>query len=540
MASEGSTGNRIIKASGLIVLAHALFKVSGLIQLRIMGHFFSGRIIEAVYITAFDACIFALFLIGEEVIGPAFLPVFMGEKDKSGEGAGWKLANIVLSVQFLILLAVSALVMIFPDAVIRLLTAWDVDNQAEKFHLASNSLVWCAPALLCLSLGSTTYMILNGYKRFFLAAFGDAAWKLLLAAIVAIGVILYGADHRILILGIVLGSFAKLATHLAGLLKELKFVRFSLLIKNPAFRSLLVLMLPLVIGIVFAKIRDNYNNVWVLSRLKTDGLMQANLYGRKLYGAIGWLVPYALSIAMFPFLCEMVDKNDRKQFSTILSQSCRMLLSVFLPLSLVCAVLAKPLAFVMFKGGQFSAETAALTAVSMACYTLVLPALAVECLLMQAFFAHRKMVSITIVGIVFSTVSMVISGVGIVVYGLHGAAALAVVAGGFVLSRTLKTGTLTILLKPHIEPSAFAALPIFLLKASLSAVITAALSFIAAIGYERFVSAGESFPVLVGKLAAGGAAAAIGFVLSVWLLRLEEPRVMLKWLLERKNMRRSK
>jgi hypothetical protein len=33
------------------------------------------------------------------------------------------------------------------------------------------------PAVIGLSLGSTTYVLLNGYKRFFLAAFGDAVWK---------------------------------------------------------------------------------------------------------------------------------------------------------------------------------------------------------------------------------------------------------------------------------------------------------------------------------------------------------------------------
>ena len=41
-------------------------------------------------------------------------------------------------------------------------------------------------------------------------------------------------------------------------------------------------------------------------------------------------------------------------------------------------------------------------------------------------------------------------------------------------------------------------------------------------------------------LAAGGAAATAGFVTSVGLLKIEEPRMMLSWLLERIKMRRRK
>ena len=59
----------------------------------------------------------------------------------------------------------------FPDRVIGLLTAWDATGAASKVSLARTALVWLAPALIGLSLGSTTYMLLNGYKRFFLAAF---------------------------------------------------------------------------------------------------------------------------------------------------------------------------------------------------------------------------------------------------------------------------------------------------------------------------------------------------------------------------------
>ena len=92
-------GRRILRASIVVVVAHALFKLAGLIQLMVLGRCIDAATFEAVYATAFEGWLFSIFLIGEEVIGPAFLPVFMGEMDTRDENAAWSFSNTVLSVQ---------------------------------------------------------------------------------------------------------------------------------------------------------------------------------------------------------------------------------------------------------------------------------------------------------------------------------------------------------------------------------------------------------------------------------------------------------
>lgn len=529
---QRSIGERILRASAVVFVAHALFKLAGLIQLKVMGYYIGAGTYDIVYVTVFEGCLFSIFLIGEEVIGPAFLPMFMGELDTKDESAAWRFSNTVLSIQFLVLLVVCLLIMVFPGRVIQLITAWSPAEQPTKYELARSSLVRVAPALICLSLGSTTYMILNGYKRFFLAAFGDASWKFTVVITVGLGVGVFGFNYQALIFGLVLGSIAKLATHLLGMLREAKFIRPRFDIRSPAFRRMIVLMLPLACGIVCAKARDVFNNVWVLSNLKTDGLMQANSIGRKLYGTLGWLVPYALSIAMFPFLCELVDKDDRKQFGAILSNSARMLLSIFIPFSLACLVLAKPITFIIFEGGKFSGEAAVWTSVSMACYTLVLPAAAVEYLLMQAFFANRKMISVTVIGIVFSALSMAISYVTVVLSGAQGAVALAAIALGFALSRTLKSTTLVIVLKRRIDFFPLRETALFLVRTLAVGAMSILICWGCVAGFEHFISAGSAKFMLLLKLISGGSGAAAGFLLGVWIFRLEEPVIMLKWGLE--------
>lgn len=535
-SSSGTIGHRIIRAGAAVALAHLIFKVVGYVQLRVVGQCLSSRVVDVVYVTVLDSCVFAMFLLGEEVIGPSFLPVFMKEMDTKDEGSAWRFASLVLSVQFILLLLVSLLAMLFPGHVIRVLTAWDASVSPEKYNLAVDSLVWMAPALICLSLGSTTYMILNGYKRFFLAALGDASWKLTVVVSVLVGIGRFGWDYRALVLGLVLGSVAKLGTHILGMLREVRFLRPSLSLRDPALRAMLLLMLPLICGIVFAKVRDIFNNVWILSRLETDGLLQANLFGRKLFSFIGWLIPYALSIAMFPFLCELVDRDDRKQLGEVMSQSARMLLSVFIPLAIVSVVLARPLTFLAFHGGQFGDQVAEWTSVATACYTLVLPAFALEYLLMQAFFAHRRMVAVTVVGVAFSMLSMGVSYVGVVLLGATGATAVAVIALGFTASRTLKTIALVLVLRKNVHVFPLRETSLFLVKVVVVALASAGLCRLCIDGVDMFGLGSGKMALLV-RLIGGGAGAAVAFVAGTAILRVEEPVTMLRWAMEKVRRR---
>ncbi|MDX9981927.1 MAG: lipid II flippase MurJ, partial [Lentisphaeria bacterium] len=343
-AKHKSLAERIVGASIVVGIAHLCLKFVGLIQAKAAAHFLSTNEYEPILVVAFTGVISTLFLIGEEVIGPSFLPVFMREMDSKGEKEAWSFVNVLLTLQAILLLVAVGGIMLFPDFFIRLFTEWRAGDNPERYALLRRSLVILAPALFCLSIGSTTYMLLNGYKRFFLAAFGDASTKICVVVALFLGMGLFGIGTKAVFFGLLLGSVAKLLTHLLGMLRELRFFRPSLDWRNPAVKAMALLMLPLLAGILIAKVRDNFNSIYSLSRYTDDpGLMMANDLGRKLFASIQWLVPYALQIALFPFLCELVDKDDRAKLGEVLSTSCRHLAAVFVPGSIMIAVLAVPI-----------------------------------------------------------------------------------------------------------------------------------------------------------------------------------------------------
>ena len=327
---------------------------------------------------------------------------------------------------------------------------------------------------------------------------------------------------------------------LVGLLTpKLGLLRPRLSLSDPALRRMFWLMLPLLAGIVFAKVREMINNVYVLSGIHSDGWIQANNMGRTLQGSINWLVPYAFAIAVFPFFCELVDRNDEQRLGQVITRSGRMLLALFIPLVAVVAVLSRPMAAFIFKGGYFDDVAAQRTAVSLACYMLVLPATAVETLVMQAFFAHRRMVAITVAGMVFSALSIGISLAGLRWCGQNGLLLLGVVAGGFTLSRMLKSGVLVWMLRRN-TPSAF---PVRETLAFLARMLLIALLMAAAAGLAAQVAAaavqlhGRLQDLL--RLAAGFAAALVVGAAACPVLRVTEPFEMLQWVLARVRGKRT-
>jgi len=528
MTEKRSIGERIIKASVAIFVAHLCFKLLGFAQFFVVGTVIETSQWETIYGFAFEGVIFSLFLIGEELIGPAFLPIFMAEKEEKSATAAWRIANTLLTFQCLILGLVVMALMLFPEQLTSLVTYWDAKSKPEYFSLAVSGVKIMAPALFFFSIGSTTYMLLNGYKKFFLAAFGDAVWKAFILGGVVLGIGVFGLSWKALAFGVVLGSVGKILTHLIGLFREMKYIRIDFSLNNPAFKTMLILMLPLFIGIVFAKVRDFYNHITVLSSMDAGGLIKANAYGRKLFQAIGMVLPYTLSIAMFPFFCDLVARKDQKGLGEILTRSGRMLMVVFIPMGIVFTVYSHTLIKVLVMG-KFSAMDAQLAGISMACYTLVLPAYSLEMLLMQAYFANRRTYAVTIIGILFSSFSILVSYLGVIKFGATGAMALMVVALGYVFSRFFKTLTLIGLLRKTVPMFPLLETFSFIIRLMLIGCASALAVWGVFYAFDVFLGDNPGKIMLMVKLLAGVAAAGVLYFLGIWLLKVRELWEMIEW-----------
>lgn len=525
-SATAQLGSRIIRASAVLLFANLVFKLAGLAQIMVCGRLIDADTLDVVYVFAFENVIFGLFLIGEETIGPAFLPIFSREMKKDGTGA-WKFANSLITLQTILLVSAVAAVMIWPDALIRIFTYWGKVEGGKNYELAKKSVFYMAPAIIGFSLGSLTYMLLNAHKRFFFAAFGDAAWKLALICTVLVGAVFMGADFGALAAGVLIGSAAKFATHLFGLRDKLSLMRPSFCFTSPVMREMALLALPLLIGILFATARNFFNNVTVLSSLDTSGLITANSFGQKLFKFFVFLVPYTLSVAMFPFLCDLAAESDNRRLGDMLTRISRMIIAVFVPLSIFLCAHSRPVTELLLRGGKFGEHMVGLTAAAMACYILVLPAAAVETLLLQAYFAKRKMISGTAMGIIFSGFSMAVSYVGVILLGATGAAAIITVAAGYTASRYMKSAAMVWWLRKSVPVLPVRETALFLGKLLVAGLACSAAGSLAMQGAALLVCKGHTATALQLFLSAAVSGAALLGICR--MLDISEPMEMIRW-----------
>ena len=555
---EKSVADRIVKASGIVIVAHVLVKLSGLIWAVALGSIYGQSTTTDAFLYVFEGILLNVFFFWHNLVRPPFLPVFSNALKKDGETRAWRFASTAFNALAIVLMIMAAVGVLWPEVFI--------PGTEAKSVLATELLRVASPALLGLALATVTYMTLNAYKRFFLAAFGDASTRLTMVVVLLMASAVTGGEPGTgaLIVGLLIGSFARLGTHLIGLRDKVRNYRPGFQF-DENFKRFLLLLLPLLVGVIVGRGRDYVNNYFVL--FAEGGLVTANSFGRKLYAAVGWLIPYAMSIAMFPFFCDMVNRDDREKMAGFLTGACRMMIALFLPVSFVAATLSFPLCRFLFEGGKFSLEAARQTGLANACYLLVLPAYAVEFLVMQAFFADRRMIAPTVTGIVFSFLAMGGAILFVKILGFGGDAALAAVALSYTVSRWFKTTTLIIVLRwklPVLPPGRTLW---FLARAALLTVIVTVAAAGTVLGYERLFNAypeaarpdawlglvrlspptaAEMAPVsgvmavkkaAFFELAAGGLAATAVFFAGAFVLRLEELFTAIKWALEKVRRR---
>jgi len=542
--AKHSVGERIIRGGIVVGVASLLVRFSGLAYSWVFMHHFGERILDDggafsdAHFYAFDI-VMKIFNVVQQSVAPAFLPVFMAENDRDRKEA-WRFAATVLAATVVVTGVLATASVVFPGSW-TLVSEWISGEPAPAAMqgLVRAQVPYMAPACVGIGASVVTYMLLNARKRFFWAQSAEGVMRLVMIGAVGYAALTRGSPvgaARVIGLGAALGCAARVAVHLVAMGRE-RFAFGVPRISSPALRRFAWLVAPLLVGILFAQVRDFINHNAILAHMQ--GLVTSNNLGRRIYSSMGNLVPWALGVAMFPYFCELVDRNDLKKLGDILTRSGRVLALVFFAFAGAVAVMSEPFMYAIFgTSGGMGAESLRLAAIANTCYILVLPAYALEKLVMQGFFSNRKMLAPTVFGIAFSAISINISLVGIRLFNLTGAAALATVALGYTVSRYLKTACLVIELRKQVPLFPARQSAVFFAKALCVSASAAGSAYLVRLVYEARwpleagLEKGMSALVLrVGpEIAIAGIVSIAATLGCIRLLRMEELGWILEWI----------
>ena len=196
-----------------------------------------------------------------------------------------------------------------------------------------------------------------------------------------------------LALGVLVGAFLQLAAVAPGLRGTR--VRLGFHPRHPAVRQILRLYAPVAAGLVISEIGVivDRNLAWQTGEASVATMRYATTLVQLPLG----LVATATSLAALPLLSRLVD--DLPNFRSTLASAMRLALLAIVPALAFLVVFAVPTFRLIYQRGAFDAAATATTANAFLFYAPQLPFVAVDQLLVYAFYARKNTVTPMLVGL---------------------------------------------------------------------------------------------------------------------------------------------
>ena len=386
-----SSGRGIARAATIVSLGNIASRIFGLIRDNRNAYFFGAT----GSMSAFEAASLVPKNIYELLVGgmvsAALVPVFSEYAADREPEELWHLVSIVLSLVVVVLGGFLLLAEVAAPLVTRVLVG---GFNAQLQALTTTLIRIISPAVIFFGLSGILTAVLYAQQVFTYPAVGAAVFNL--GGILGTQLLARHIGIASLTLGIVLGAFLQMAVQLPGLRKAR--IRFSLDLKHPALRRIVVLYVPVVLSLIISQIGI---------------VIDRNLASRVGEQAIAWmaaatrlrefplgLVSTAVSMAVLPALSRIDLYSDREEFKATLGLGLRLVLVLIIPATVGLFVLATPIISLIFQHGEFTPFDTSQTAGALSCYLLGTPFAAVDLLLIFAFYSQKDTATPVIVGIV--------------------------------------------------------------------------------------------------------------------------------------------
>ena len=364
-----------------------LSRILGFVRDFVIARAFGAGVLTDAFFVAFKLPNLLRRLFAEGAFSQAFVPVLGQYKNQRPAEETRQLVDHVVSLLFLVVLAVTVLGMIAAPLLVYLSAPGFVD-EPEKFALTVQLTRITFPYILFMSLVALAGGVLNTWSRFAVPAFTPVLLNvsLILMAIFAAP----RFDPPIMALGwaVFVGGALQLAFQIPSLKRIGMLPRFSVSLRDPGVRRIFRLMAPAVLGVSVAQLSLLLNTVFA-SFLDT-GSVSWLYYADRLMEFPAGMLGAALGTVLLPSLakCHASDRPD--EYSRLLDWGLRLTFLLAAPAALALCILAVPLITTLFHHGAFSASDVFRTRDALVAYGVGLLGLILVKVLAPGFYALQN------------------------------------------------------------------------------------------------------------------------------------------------------
>jgi putative peptidoglycan lipid II flippase len=438
------TRGRLVRSASTITPLTLISRVTGYLRDKVIAVTLGAGMRSDAFFVAWRIPNMLREIIGEGAMSSAVIPVYTEVAGRRSEEEARAFVGRVVGTFALILTAITALGIAASPWLVNLL-AGEYRATPGKFELTVLLNRWIFPYILLVSLAALCQAVLNAHHRF--AASAAAPIFLNVAVILAALVIsprlaepTYG-----LAVGVLVGGLLQIAIQLPQLRRLHAVGRPALGWRDPAVRSVLLLMSPrlLAYGI-------NSVNTVVSTRFAAslgDSSVSHLYYANRLKELVLGGFAVSVATAILPLLSKQALAPDREPFKDNLAFALRLIAFVTVPATVGLIVLQVPIVRVLFEGGRFGPADTRATAGALATLAIGLFFFAGVRVVVPAFYALKNttlpVVAAFADAAVFITLCLLLTGpMGLPGIGIAASAAAAVNVGVLMIALRRREGRL--------------------------------------------------------------------------------------------------
>ncbi len=352
------------------------------------------------------------FLINGSING-ALIPTFNDYAAPEKRAELRRLVFTLVNLVFIIML-LAAIGFLF-------ISAWFVPNIQVRGYTAQEKLLTIQYAriiffsLLALGPFAVLQAALFARKEFGWPAVATAAYHIGIILGAIVGGIL--GEHYLgylgIAFGVLIGAMGEIALLIPGMRNQRLRYMFVLDLKHPALRRILKLYAPVafsfLVSAFFIFLDQSLASQTPCLALPplhpaNHSCGAANYLAMRLATTLiqfpGGLVATALSVAVLPTLAEHARSGDNERFKATLLLGFRLGLLLMIPAAAGLIVLQLPIVTLLFQHHNYNPYNSALTAIALQNYAYQLPFVAIDQLLLSAFYARKNTITPVVVGII--------------------------------------------------------------------------------------------------------------------------------------------
>lgn len=384
--TKGSHEKSITGAASVVGSATVLSRVLGYIRDAAIAFVFGAGLYSDAFFMAFRISNLLRRLLGEGALTSSFIPIFTEELSARPKEAIRSLSSSVFTLFAIILIALTALGMIFSGEIVRLMSPGFAADP-EKFAVTVKLTRLMFPYMVFVGLMAIAMGVLNSVKHFAAPAVSPVFFNLsLILSVFAVAPFLATPVYA-LAFGVLLGGFLQFAIQLPYL-KRYGFSpspRFHF--RDSAIKKIFLLMGPAAFGVGVYQL-NIFVTLWFSSQME-EGAVSYLYYASRLMELPLGVFGVAITTAALPSLSEHVAKKDWDSFKSSFSFAVRLVNFVTIPAMVGLFVLSYPIIEVLFRRGEFGSEASYGTAIALYYYAIGLVPVAASRIFSSVFYSLK-------------------------------------------------------------------------------------------------------------------------------------------------------